>query len=394
MKNICFITQCSLPVPTVKGGAVETLVEYLLLENEKTGKYNFTVISIEDDEAIKQSNNYKYTNFVYVKNHNKTINRILLFAYRVLKHLKINIPFSLEFWSGLKLLKKIQNQDLFIYEAGPTTQIPRISKIVGKDNLYVHLHWDGMGDKQKDACFSKLISISEYIGNQWLKATNCDSSKIEVLPNCVNINSFSKCISIDEKNKIKEQLKIPTQNKVIIFTGRIVQDKGVKELLEAFNQIDAKNVTLLIVGSSNFGDTTNTPYEREVESIIKKSKKQVIAMGYVHHSQLYKYYSIADISVMPSIFQEPAGLVALEAQITGTPLIATRVGGIPEYVTEETTILVNRDDKLSISLKEKIDELLEDDNLREGMSRKGKEYASVFSTEEYYNNFSSIVNNI
>ncbi len=394
MKNICFITQCSLPVPTVKGGAVETLVEYLLLENEKTGKYNFTVISIEDDEAKKQSNNYKYTNFVYVKNHNKTINRILLFAYRVLKHLKIYIPFSLEFWSGLKLLKKIQNQDLFIYEAGPTTQIPRISKIVGKDNLSVHLHWDGMGDKQKDACFSKLISISEYIGNQWLKATNCDSNKIEVLPNCVNINSFSKCISIDEKNKIKEQLKIPTQNKVIIFTGRIVQDKGVKELLEAFNQIDAKNVTLLIIGSSNFGDTTNTPYEREVESIIKKSKKQVIAMGYVHHSQLYRYYSIADISVMPSIFQEPAGLVALEAQITGTPLIATRVGGIPEYVTEETTILVDRDDKLSISLKEKIDELLKDENLREGMSRKGKEYASVFSTEEYYNNFSSIVNNI
>ena len=46
MKNICIITQCSLPVPTVKGGAVETLVEFILKQNEIKGKYNFTVISV------------------------------------------------------------------------------------------------------------------------------------------------------------------------------------------------------------------------------------------------------------------------------------------------------------------------------------------------------------
>ena len=49
MKNICIITQCSLPVPTVKGGAVETLVEFILKQNEIKGKYNFTVISVADD---------------------------------------------------------------------------------------------------------------------------------------------------------------------------------------------------------------------------------------------------------------------------------------------------------------------------------------------------------
>lgn len=44
-KNICIITQCSLPIPTTKGGAVETLVEYILMENERMDKYHFTVIS-------------------------------------------------------------------------------------------------------------------------------------------------------------------------------------------------------------------------------------------------------------------------------------------------------------------------------------------------------------
>ena len=54
MKKICFITQCVLPIPTVKGGAVETLVEYFLDENEKKPKYQFTVISASDSDAQKK----------------------------------------------------------------------------------------------------------------------------------------------------------------------------------------------------------------------------------------------------------------------------------------------------------------------------------------------------
>ena len=58
-KNICIITQCSLPIPTTKGGAVETLVEYILMENERMDKYHFTVISVEDDQAKQQSKQFK-----------------------------------------------------------------------------------------------------------------------------------------------------------------------------------------------------------------------------------------------------------------------------------------------------------------------------------------------
>ena len=58
MKKICFITQCALPIPTVKGGAVETLVEYLLDENEIDKNLKFTVYSIADKEAKKISKKY------------------------------------------------------------------------------------------------------------------------------------------------------------------------------------------------------------------------------------------------------------------------------------------------------------------------------------------------
>ena len=74
MKKICFITQCTLPIPTVKGGAVETLVEYILDENEKNPQYDFTVISAADNDAQKKSLNYKYVDFKYIENKNKQVN--------------------------------------------------------------------------------------------------------------------------------------------------------------------------------------------------------------------------------------------------------------------------------------------------------------------------------
>ena len=89
MKKICFITQCTLPIPTVKGGAVETLVEYILDENEKNPQYDFTVISAADNDAQKKSLNYKYVDFKYIENKNKQVNVVLNNLQRVAQHIGV-----------------------------------------------------------------------------------------------------------------------------------------------------------------------------------------------------------------------------------------------------------------------------------------------------------------
>lgn len=394
MKNICIITQCSLPIPTTKGGAVETLVEYLINENEKKENFNFTIISVEDEKAQDISKKYKNTRFIYVKKHGNVTNKILMLIYKILKHLNIYIPFSLEFRDALRELKKINQQDYYIFEAGPTTQLPALNKIIPKEKLLVHIHWDGMSNSKKDKCFSYLIPVSNYIGQQWQKNTNRSWDKIKPLYNCAKVDLFTKIISDDEKLELKRKLNIPLNNKVIIFTGRIVEEKGVKELLEAFLKLKHDNVTLLMIGSANFGADTNTKYEQEIAELINKSNRSIVFTGFVHQTELYKYYNIADVSVIPSLFQDPAPLVCIEAQATGTPLIATRVGGIPEYVGENSSILVEKDSNLVNNLANEIDALLNDEQRCNEMGNASKLNAIQYNTSKYFDDFCDIINQI
>ncbi|MGM9637099.1 MAG: glycosyltransferase family 4 protein [Eubacteriales bacterium] len=391
MKKICFITQCSLPIPTVKGGAVETLVEYILDENEKKPAYEFTVIGIEDVEAQKSIGGYKHTKFLYVPMGNKKGNKLLSEASRIFKHININLPASIEFYRALQLIKKIEEQDLFIYEAGPTTHLALLKKLIPKEKLVVHLHWDGMGTKWKDDCLSYLIPVSHYIGTQWIKASGCRPEKVKPLYNCTKIERFIRKPDQKENAELRRSLKIKEENKVIIFTGRIVEDKGVKQLLEAYSGIKRDDVTLIIIGSANFGEKTRTKYEAEVERLISECKKQIVFTGFVHQTQLYRYYAIADIAVMPSLFQDPAPLVCIETQATGTPLIATRVGGIPEYAAENGVVWVEKDDELVESLKSAMESLLNDEKRREDMSRYEVDHALKYSTEKYFQNFCSLM---
>ena len=68
MKNIIIITQCSLPIPTTKGGAVETLVESIINQNEYTKDFNITLVTACDDQSVIKSKKYNNTKFIMFKN--------------------------------------------------------------------------------------------------------------------------------------------------------------------------------------------------------------------------------------------------------------------------------------------------------------------------------------
>lgn len=245
--------------------------------------------------------------------------------------------------------------------------------------------------KRKDRYFSTLIPVSDYIGLCWQKGSLCNNSKIRTLRNCAKIDRFIKNTTEKEKLLIKEKLGIPKDNRVVIFTGRIVEAKGIRELIQAFEKLEEKNVTLLIIGSANFGAETNTSYEKDVARLIRETQKSIVFTGFVHQTELYKYYGIADIAVMPSMFEDPAPLVCIETQATGTPLIATEVGGVKEYANPEGVVLVKKNQDLIHNLSAEMTKLLVNPELRKKMGNANRIHALQFNTERYFEDFSHIM---
>ena len=92
---------------------------------------------------------------------------------------------------------------------------------------------------------------------------------------------------------------------------------------------------MLIVGNSGFGIETTTNYDQILLEIASQMKDKVVFTGFIHNKQLPMIHSIADIAVVPSIYDEPAGLVVIEALASGLPLIITDSGGMPEYINNE-----------------------------------------------------------
>lgn len=393
MLEIAIIIPYRYPVPAVKGGAIETLVESLIQENEKSKLFKFTVYTIYDERAYAISKSYSYTNFRFFKRFK--IDTILDFLFRGLKKFKIYIPFSVAFFKILKDIKKNEDKyDYVLFESGYTYAIPLINKYVPKEKILNHLHWYGDGNKKIDNSFGYLLPVSDFVAAKWSQVTERKSKEIYVWKNCVCSDTFSKEVDIHERINLKKMLNIPKNNKVILFTGRIITGKGILELLQAYEKVNYKNVTLMIIGSSNFGDCKKTLFERSVEEQISKINKQIIFTGFIHNTELPLYYSIVDFAVMPSICEEAAGLVNIEDQTAGIPVIATRVGGIPEYIDKNSTILIDNDFKLVENLKNYMELLLNDEDRCKKMSVFSKENSKKYTKEIYYARFCEIIGEI
>ena len=134
--KIAIICSSGLPVPAVKGGAIETLVEIICKENELYKKLDIDVYSIHDQEAIARSKEYEKTNFIYLcknKRYMEIRNKLVSFNRKILKIDSI-------YTYAKEVAKKINNSyDKIIIEGDASLILP-ISKKVDKEKIYFHIH--------------------------------------------------------------------------------------------------------------------------------------------------------------------------------------------------------------------------------------------------------------
>ena len=102
-----------------------------------------------------------------------------------------------------------------------------------------------------------------------------------------------------------------------------------------------------------------SPFEQKLRDLASNPvvKDRIIFTGFVNYEDMPAIYAMADICVLPSIWDDPAPLAVIESLVSGKPLITTRSGGIPEYADEQSAIILERDEKLQERLVKAMTEI-------------------------------------
>ena len=381
--KICFILPNVFPVPSTKGGAVETLVESLLKENELNYKIDFTCVSIFEEKAYEVSKNYVHTNYIYINNNDSSLSKDLSFS-----------TFDSSFTSYMdNVYASIKNMDFdfIIIEGGDWIGYEYLVKKLPSQKFILHIHGVIDCSKKCSEIYDYYLSISNYVTNNFLSSGFVSKDKIFTLYNGIDLSIFNKTIPADERLSLRTKYGISTDDTVILFCGRTSPEKGVKELLLAFKKLHLDNVKLLIVGNSNFSNNVTTDYDRELFELSKDVSNKIIFTGFIHNSELYKIHNISDISVIPSIYEEGFGLVVVESMASGLPIITTNSGAIPEIVDDSCAFIIDKDDNMIDSLSDKLLYLINNPNIRLQMRKNGKKLCQKFDTKSFFNNFVNIL---
>ncbi len=393
--NIIIITSGNLPMPPVRGGAVENLLEYYLKKNEEDGQHEIVVISSYDEEAQKASKSYKKSKFEYIDTNSGLYKceKILYF----LMNKFTNYNFGNAFIHKCINCIKNMHPDVILLENMPLFAIP-LRKRFENIPIYLHLHNDTLNKetinskKILDVC-DGIWTVSNYINNRVSEIDENNSKKVVTLFNGTDSKLFYPIDLNEIKISLKKTYNIGENDFVLLYAGRIVPQKGVKELIEAFVQLRQKydRLKLLIVGSSFFQCEKQGEFEKAMSKIAMAYKDDIIFTGYIHYDEMYKVYNIADVVVLPSLWNEPCALTVMEAIMCERPLITTNRGGIPEICRGTKSILLKVDEDLHKTLCDSISKLLENNSQLKKMSEACKNVKERLGIERYLKEFSELL---
>ena len=288
----------------------------------------------------------------------------------------------------------IQNEkfDLLIVEGGDEQAVIDIAKGYTREQLVFHAHIHFIPKEEAVKGYGHMIGVSEFVVREYEKACKIPVDT-HVLRNAIDLDKFNKTISEEERKKLRKKLGLQEDDFVVLYVGRLIALKGILELMQAVLSINDKHVKLLVVGSANFGKWAFSSYERKVKRIFEQNKNRIIFTGYVDNAEVYKYASVADVQCVPTLVEEAAGLVLMEAMAEGLPLIVTKSGGVTEYVDDSTALMIEQENIVD-NLKNAICYMKEHLEVRKQMSKNAKIQSKRYNEAIYYKNFVDLINKI
>ena len=259
---------------------------------------------------------------------------------------------------------------IHVHHLMPLTWVARFIKIAYGLNFIITVHGSELPTLENDKRYPYLtleamrkavrVVSNSFWTRDWVQRLFGNEFKRQerVVPGGIDLAVFPPSMDtkeVDKKYKLLEE-------KLVLFSGKLTKYKGVKYLIAAAKRI---NAVIGIVGDG--------PERANLEALAKNlNLTNVRFFGYIGNNDLIKLYYRADVCVVPSVWDEPLGLVVLEAMATKTPVVVTRKGGIPLMVKDGHNGFFVRP-RNPKEIAEKVNLLLSNESLRKKMGEKARQ---------------------
>lgn len=351
MKSIAIVVPELLPVPPLRGGAVEHWVDEASRRLVASGR-RLAIVSRPAGQSGTEG--IEYIGIPWTRSEK--------FFHRIKERVTWKNP--------LRYLAKIQN--VFSYGRRVAIAVggfdliylhnePNILLFFNKrpgQRIVLHMHNDHLSMRLFRPLYrlalarvDRVICVSDYIRCQAILHFPEYADRFCVVFNATDPEVF-KPYGEEAFCRLNGVVTFEPGKKYLLYVGRLTPIKGVHVLIEAFREIQRRmpDARLIIAGSSFFGGAARTGYERDLVELAAPVSDVIVFTGYLSHDKLRYLYSAVDMIVVPSVWQDPCPLVVLEAMASGTCLLGSAVGGIPEIVENgQTGMLVQPDDPQALA---------------------------------------------
>lgn len=390
--KIAIITSGILPVPSVQGGAVENLIDFYLEYNDIHKLHDITIYSCKHPGTKKHpALKSKVNHYIYIDT-NSLWAKIKKWIYLKRNGGEELYHYSIEYFIE-QILKHIRKQsfDIIIIENRPAFAL-KLKKVTTA-SLVHHIHNEKIPHNAiiaDDICKTAtlFINVSRYITNQINHIQSAHNK-------CVTVyNGICTSIFYNAQQYNRQRFELPEKDFIIAYSGRLTKEKGILQLIQAIKRLQViRDLKLMIIGASTYGkDKYPTSFIKQLEEEVAPIKEKVIFTGFIEYGKIPSYLKLADIAIVPSMWEEPFGLTVVEAMAAGLPLITTRSGGIPE-ICEGVATIVNRDNIVE-NLANAILDLYHNPEKRVAMSKASLERSKMFDKETYARNFFEAIKDI
>lgn len=304
-----------------------------------------------------------------------------------------SLPISFSYFD---YIKKLNGDILHIHEPFPWADLaikflPQVKNNFSK--IIVSWHSDIIRQKWVLSIYRKYIYNLLNIADQIIVSNASlidNSSFLRAFRKKCNIIPIGTNLNWTNNLSVTNNLKLNDGKKSILFVGRLVYYKGIEYLVQAMSSI--KNAELTIIGSG--------PLKNKIIQQINSLNlgNRICVVPEVDSQTLHKHFNDCDLFVLPSVEKsETYGIVQIEAMACGKPVISTELGTGTSFVNQDklTGFVVPPRD--SNSLKDAINKLVENDDLRLNLGRNAKlrafnEFTAEIMVKRIYHLYESLLN--